>query len=112
MVLEGVARLVGGDPHRGERPAGVDGIGEAQDLRPRVVVIGERPRHLLDGHLGGPGRIEDVPGGRGPRQGRRFLRRRREGGVDPPLGPHRQEHRRGDGEHVGGVEVKEGHRDS
>ena len=74
MILEGMACLVGGNPHRGQRPTSVDVFREPQHLCPRVVMIGELSRNLLDGDLRRPGRIEDVAGRGGPGENGQWTR--------------------------------------
>ena len=62
VVLEGMPRLVGGDAERGDAVAVVDSGREAQDPFPRVVVVAELARRLLDRDLDRAAEIQDLPG--------------------------------------------------
>ncbi len=67
VVLEGVARFVGGDAQGGDGGAVVDPFGQPQDLLPRVVVVGQLSRRLFDDDVSRSGRLEELVRGLGPR---------------------------------------------
>ena len=70
-ILDRVPGLVGRDPHRRERPAGVNVPRQAQHLAARVVVIAQLAGDRLDGDARDAARLHDHRGGLGPAQPRR-----------------------------------------
>ena len=66
-VLEGVARLVGGDAQGGDGVALKDPLRQAQDTAPGVVIVGQLARDLLDFDVARASRLEELVGRLGPR---------------------------------------------
>ena len=93
-ILDGVARLVGGDADGGGGGVVVHGIGQADHIGAWVIVIGEIARHPFDTDLMQAVGVQHHAGGicSGEAAHGKLLGILAEGPVDPIAGPHGQYH--------------------